>query len=932
MGKNRVAENGVWTRALLEKRLRSLGMMLSCVVIFGCSGSASDYVQEGAKYLDKGDLGAALISFKNAVQADPSSVVARLALADALERNGDLPGAEQQLRRAVDAGGDPDELVPRIAVLLLDRGENALLIRDFGVRKLKSPSADSDLKALASLAYLASGQPKKAVEQIEQAATVTPAIRLARAQIAFAANQRSSAATEMDEVLTTDKAPWWVARAASRVFAANDEADKALLTIKKAYDAAPMHRGVIGEYAEQLIGASRKEEARPLRDKLRKVAPGYYRTQYLDALFLLEDGKQDLAYTAVTKVLAVLPEHIPSQVIAASIELERNELASVETRVKKIVAAAPNSSEGHRLRAMLEMRRGNVAEASAALERAISRAPEDRGLLSMAAGAAWSRGDRQAAIRQMSKAALQEPVHADLAGKLAEMQSASGQMDSAKKSLDIAIAAVRDANGRESVFNSALRMKQYGVAKELAQKEIVLRPKDPDPMMWMAAVVGSEGDQVAALGYARKALDLRPDYYPALVALANTGKTTEARQEYEARLKKAVDVGTKEPRIYLDRARSMVQSGADDEQIGILLAKGVSSAPTDLMLREAAARHWVGAGKKDKALALVKDGESAMPDNARMLALAAQIQEVVGERAQAAVKFAQLAERYPDRIDWNLKHAQNQIDAGKNQDAEKILKRLIQLRPEEPAPYQMLAKLQVAMNLAKEAQTTAEMLRDKPRQKATGLILLGDVYGAMDRRMDAMKAYADAGAAGLPDVAIERKVRLFDQTGSGAMATAELTKWLAAHPDNVSGLALAANRASAQGNYKEAAKHLERIVKQDPNNPVVLNDLAWALVMNKDSRALEFASKASALAPRNSNVLDTLSQSQLIADKRSEAIATARKALELDAKSAVVRVHLAEMLLAEGNKVEATGLLNNLDEKKLDKEGVARLTKLKGQL
>jgi hypothetical protein len=52
----------------------------------------------------------------------------------------------------------------------------------------------------------------------------------------------------------------------------------------------------------------------------------------------------------------------------------------------------------------------------------------------------------------------------------------------------------------------------------------------------------------------------------------------------------------------------------------------------------------------------------------------------------------------------------------------------------------------------------------------------------------------------------------------------------------------------------------------------------------------------------------------------------------LDAKSAVVRVHLAEMLLAEGNKVEAAGLLKNLDEKMLDKEGGARLSKLKGQL
>lgn len=932
MGNTWVDHARLWSKPLLKKQLRSVSAALSCAFVLGCSGSASDYVQEGTKYLDKGDLNAALISFKNAVQADPSSTVARLALAEMLERNGDLPGAEQQLRRAVDSGGAPDELLPRIAVLLLDRGENALLIRDFGGRKLKSSSADSDLKALVSLAYLASGQQKKAGEQIEQAANVTPAIRLARAQIAFTANQRPEAAAEMDEVLKSEKAPWWVVRAASRVFAANGESDKALEAIKKSHQAAPMHRGVIGEYAEQLIAANRQEEARPLRDKLRKVAPGYYRTQYLDALFLLEDGKQDLAYTAVTKVLAALPEHIPSQVIAASIELERNELASVETRVKKIVSTSPNSSEGHRLKAMLEMRRGNVAEASAALEKAIRRAPDDRSLMAMAAGVSWSRGEKQLAVRQMSKAALQEPVRANLAAQLAEMQGASGQLAEAQKTLNLAIAAAKDPKDREFVFNSTLRIKQYALAKELARKESVLRPKDAEPLMWMAATEGSEGNEVGALDYARKALDLRPDYYPALAALAKTAKTPEGRLDYESRLKKAVDMGGKEPRIYLDQVRSMALAGVDSEKIGAVLDKGVAAVPTDLPLREAAAQHWIGAGRKDKALALVKEGEGAMPDNARMLALAAYMQEAAGESSQSAVKFAQLSERYPDRVDWSLKHAQNQIQAGKNQDAEKILRRLIQLRPEEPAPYQILAKLQVSMKLGKEAQTTAEMLRDKPRQKASGLILLGDIYGATDRRTEALKAYSEAGAAGMPDVAMEKKVRLLEQTGSGALAAAELSKWLTAHPDNVRGLALAANRASAQGDYKEAAKHLERIVKQDPNNPVAVNDLAWALVMNKDPRALELASKASSLAPKSANALDTLSQAQLNGNQRGEAIATARKALALDAKSGVVRVHLAEMLVADGNAVEARGLLSGIDEKLLDKEATVRLAKLKEAL
>lgn len=72
----------------------------------------------------------------------------------------------------------------------------------------------------------------------------------------------------MAEVLKSTKAPWWVTRAASRAFVATGSQDQALDAIKRAYDAAPMHRGVIGEYAELLIAANHRADAKGLLDKL----------------------------------------------------------------------------------------------------------------------------------------------------------------------------------------------------------------------------------------------------------------------------------------------------------------------------------------------------------------------------------------------------------------------------------------------------------------------------------------------------------------------------------------------------------------------------------------------------------------------------------------------------------------------------------------
>ena len=46
--------------------------------------------------------------------------------------------------------------------------------------------------------------------------------------------------------------------------------------------------------------------------------------------------------------------------------------------------------------------------------------------------------------------------------------------------------------------------------------------------------------------------------------------------------------------------------------------------------------------------------------------------------------------------------------------------------------------------------------------------------------------------------------------------------------------------------------------KSNPNNLLVLNNLAWSLFESKDSRALGFAEQALKLKPDNPDVMDTL--------------------------------------------------------------------------
>ncbi|MFB0935817.1 MAG: PEP-CTERM system TPR-repeat protein PrsT [Propionivibrio sp.] len=908
-------------------------VLVGAVITGACSPSSSDAMREGKAFIEKGDLASAVIAFKNAVQAEPNAPEARAALGNALELSGDLTGAEQQYRRAVEFGSDANVYVPKIAVILLDRSDLISLIRDFGLKKLTHPAANSDLRGILAVAHVTLGEKPKALAELAKATVDTPAVRLARAQVALVEGRDQDAINELERVLQEKNPPWWVLRAVGRVYWARGNSDKALVAMKAASDGAGSHPDVIGEYAEKLFRSGRGVEAKPLIERLRKIAPRHYRTAVLDALGYMESGKFEEAYISAARVLAALPDHLPSLLIAAKVELDRGELSSAEQHIRRILALNPQLVEALRMRFMLELRRGNTKSAAETLEKALKLAPKDRGLLAAAADLAWAKGDKTGAVKQLTLAAQMQPPQPRMLARLAEMKNQMGKRDEARTTIDQAITlSEKDPQSREDVLRATMRMRFLDKAKVMARKEIDRRPKDPEPLMWMAGVLGSEGDAKGAFEHTRLALDVRADYYPALFALARMSDSPERMQEYDERLLKAIQSGSKDARVYLDRVRSLRLSGAELEQIGAVFEQGLRVDPLSADLRTAAVQHLLALGRKDKALALASEGEAAQPDSVAMIALVATSNEATGNYEQAVKKYGLLTARFPDRIDWATTYAMSLAHAGRSSEAITFLRKLIASRADEPAPYRTLAMLQIDAKQEDAALTTAAMLRDRPKLRISGFLLLGDVYAKVGKRDEAIKAYAEVGKAGENDVARVRKIELLDRLDASAYAGGELNTWLASSPNNIAALSLAARRASAKGDYATAAGCLERIVRLEPQNPIALNDLAWSYAQIRNPEALAVAKKALELAPENPEVLDTLAEAQAVAGLKDEAVGSLRRALAIAPGLPGVRIHLAELLIAKGSKKEASGLLEGIQEKKLNQDMQKRFRGLKENL
>ena len=108
---------------------------------------------------------------------------------------------------------------------------------------------------------------------------------------------------------------------------------------------------------------------------------------------------------------------------------------------------------------------------------------------------------------------------------------------------------------------------------------------------------------------------------------------------------------------------------------------------------------------------------------------------------------------------------------------------------------------------------------------------------------------------------------------------------------------------------KEAVFHLQRALELDPDNPDILNNLAWVFATSKEAplfqpeKALALAEKAAA-SSQQSHILDTLAESYFVNGLITKALATAERALAAAAGDRSYYVKQVERFRAELQKEE----------------------------
>jgi putative PEP-CTERM system TPR-repeat lipoprotein len=245
-------------------------------------------------------------------------------------------------------------------------------------------------------------------------------------------------------------------------------------------------------------------------------------------------------------------------------------------------------------------------------------------------------------------------------------------------------------------------------------------------------------------------------------------------------------------------------------------------------------------------------------------------------------------------------------------DAVDSLRKALTLKPDLIEAQRDLIALHVHAGRVKEALGIAREVQTQRPRESVGYALEGDIYAAVNKWTNAAAAYR----AGLKHANSRWLASRVHTALSAGNATADADRfaitWLKEYPKDASFRLYLAQAAGAKKDFIGAAQHYRKLLDLEPNNALVLNNLAWVEGQLRDPMALAHAEKANALAPNQPSIMDTLGVLLMANGDSTRALELLRRASAIAPHVPAIRLNLAKVLINAGQKDAARKELNEL--------------------
>jgi putative PEP-CTERM system TPR-repeat lipoprotein len=919
-----------------SKRWCAAGLALSSLLLAGCfDRSPEQYLADAKAKLEKKDTAAAVIELKNALHGNPSLAEARVLLGQTLLEGGDPVGALTELGKARELGFKGDMLEPLTAQAMLGLGQFAKVISAFAEAKPASKAAAADLQASLAVAYSGTGNAAKALEMANAAVAGDASnlrAQLIRVRLVSAASGPAQGLSAVEAMLATSpqSADGWQVK--GDLLAVQGRADEAMVAYRKAIAINKTHvLAHVGAFhlllAKKDLGAAKAEI-----DALRGVRTAAGQVQLLTALLALEHDDLDTARDNVQALLKVAPDDVRVLHVAGVVAFRRGVLLEAAEYLNKAILRAPNFDMARLLLARTYSRAGDSGKALNVLQPLLGESGSNVVALSIAAEAYLQAGDAQRAEAAFTRIASLNPNDAPSRAALAMVDIGKGRVEQGVAALKALSASDSGPVADLALVTAFMQRKDWDQALKSIETLERKLPKDAGPSHLRGRIELIRGNQAKAVQAFETALKIDPAYYPAAFSLAALDMDANKPDAARARFEKVLAVNPRSLAANMALIGLRDQAGANKDELVAALEKLIKQAPGEAQPRLALIELRLRQHQIKAALAAATEAAAALPDNPGVMRHLAAAQAMSGDYNQAVSSYNKLIALQPKAPEPLMLLARVYAARGDKTASKQAMERALRLKPGyQPAQRALIAEEVAAGNYA-EASRLADAMKIVYPKDPLVYSLIGDIAAVQHDWAGAAQNYR-ATLKLLPQVDVAIKLhRVLVGAGKQAEAKQFESEWLTTYPKDLKFLVYSADAKLLQQDYEPARDRYLAVLKLQPDNANAANNVAWLLDRSKDPKALEYAEKATKLAPENSDYMDTLAQVLATAGKFDKAIEIQKKAVELSPDHAAHRFHLAQYYASAGQKAQAREQLQRLSQLSNSSPLFADVKKLKEAL
>ena len=863
--------------------------------------------------LKSGDVKLALIHLKQAVLLQPRNGELHARLGIALLRAGEALAAERELRDAWSDKVSDEAVVPGILEAMLVRGEINELLAEFPDPRQTANNLAPDILRARAMALQTLGRSADANAAMDRSLALRRDVRavVTRAKLAAQQNDLALAQRLADEAMklapndedalmvavlllrqqgATQKALAvandFIKRVPGSVVAKAVRVD-VLLALKQDVKAQADVDAIVAQFPDLALGVYYKAlltaHANPKAGwrEAQSLPPAFVQSRPDIAMSVaqmaLDGGSTESGVAILAALVSRHPEVRQARLQLAALRLRQNNPDLALSALEPLVPSDNPQVQAILAQAYLQL--GRYPEAISALDKAI--APGAIGgnefLKRQLALSELQVGDTGKGIQQLQELAARDPGNPDTALQLTVALARSGK------------------------FNEAL-----AVTERLAKTQ----PKSPLPAFYRGLIFGAQVNLAAASTALGQALSIDPKFIPALYYRAGIAM---ARGSPEDGIKDLQQILAQDPAnvpAYMKLAQIALDNDRDAE-VAALLGKAIKAAPKDPTPRLALANYQISRANYQEAQATVRDLLQVSPNNAEGLHLRGDIQFAIGAKSEAVETFRLLVAKHPESPDAQILLARALNRSNDRVGAESAATRATELAPASVELRSSLIGFQIAHGKADDALLTAREYRSLYPGPAADLLLAGTLI-LLKRTAEANKILETSFAA-RPDRTLALTLsQMAMNLGDTKKALGVLSDWLRKTPNDFEVRRQYASLLWQTGEQTSARREFEVLLKQRPEDPIVLHGLGVLLQKDDPARAFALVSLAAKIAPRSPEIADALGWIKYQRQDTQGAFPLLQRAHALNAADPEIGYHFALALDATGKRAAAKTLLKSV--------------------